>query len=167
MLTQERLKQLLSYDEATGVFTWRVTRTGSATSGSVAGRGSDRGYIQIMVDGRRIYAHRLAWLYVHGNFPPEEIDHINRQKDDNRIANLRPATVAQNQKNRSVNSNNASGRKGIYWYKRDNKWMAQARLNGKRHYLGVFHTAEAAADAYDAFARKHHGEFYYQPGAQK
>lgn len=166
MITQSLLKEALHYDEATGVFTWMAAR-GRASAGHVAGTTCLNGYIRIKVYGRVLFAHRLAWLYVHGEFPPDQLDHINHNKSDNRLSNLRPATRAQNQKNRFANSNSTSGRKGVVWSKKAGLWRSVACLNGKKHHLGYFHDPEAASAAYQEFARKHHGEFYYQPGAQK
>lgn len=162
MLTQERLKELLHYDETTGLFTWLVARQG-VRSCAVAGHLSQNGYIVIRIDGRIHKAHRLAWLYFYGNFPPAEIDHIDRRRANNSITNLRPATSSENKMNAHMQSNNSSGFKGVSWDKRDRKWRAYAGLNGKQKSLGYFATAEAAAESYQAFARQHHGEFYLHP----
>ena len=91
MLTQARLKKLLSYNTDTGEFRWRVTRRGAARAGSVAGCVRHDGYVRIAIDGKRYLAHRLAWLYVHGELVPE-LDHANGVRSDNRLDNLRPAT---------------------------------------------------------------------------
>ena len=161
MLTQERLKELLHYDDATGLFTWRVVNNNRVRVGAVAGSVTGYGYIQIQIDGHRYQSHRLAWLYVHGEIPPDQIDHIDHCKNNNRIENLRLATGCQNQMNRRVSVKNTSGYKGVHFDKNTCKWMASARANGgRRHYLGLFDTAEQASEAYQAFARQHHGEFY-------
>ena len=159
MLTQERLKEQLHYDEATGIFTWRLARQG-VRSGSVAGTVRPNGYIAIKIDRRLYLAHRLAWFYVYGEFPPADIDHINCMKSDNRIVNLRLATSSENQMNVQIQSNNTSGFKGVTWHKKRGKWQAQSKLNGKYRFLGYFPSAEAASEAYQAFAKRHHGEFY-------
>lgn len=147
MLTQERLKELLDYDPGTGVFSWIVDRGGTAKAGSVAGRLNGNTYLQIMVDGKRYCAHRLAWLYVHGEFPPDQLDHINRIRTDNRISNLRPATGTENNQNCSKRSDNTSGVIGVGWHKKCGKWVAHIRLNGRRKHLGLYDTIEEAAAA--------------------
>jgi hypothetical protein len=98
-LTQARLKQLLDYDPETGVFTWRVNRGGAAKAGTRAGCPTPFYYRVIRIGGRSRREHSLAWLYVHGHWPADELDHINRVRDDNRIANLREVTHAENMQN--------------------------------------------------------------------
>jgi hypothetical protein len=140
MLTQERLKQLLHYDPDTGVFTGNLT---NRKVGSV----SDRGYLRLNLQNRLYMAHRIAWLYMTGDFPEREIDHIDGDKLNNRWVNLRPATRKQNMENTSLFSTSTSGYRGVTWYKRNNKWGATAFHNGKRHFAGLFDTAEEAAVA--------------------
>ena len=119
--SQERLKELLNYDPDTGVFTWKVKRHG-VTSGSEAGCIEKYGYRYIKVDGAQYFAHRLAWMYVHGVDPAElQIDHVNQVKDDNKMSNLRLATHQQNQRNNKS--------KGICLHKKSNKWHANIRIN--------------------------------------
>jgi hypothetical protein len=158
MLTQERLKQLLNYDPETGVFTWKEDRRGGAKAGCVAGSYT-RGYREVRIDSRRYLSHRLAWLYIHGSFPVDELDHINRIKSDNRIANLREATHGQQGYNQGRRSNNRSGFKGGCWHKQRRKWLAQIMINGKRKHLGYFSTALEAALAYDKAAIRLFGPF--------
>lgn len=160
MLTQERLKDVLHYDESTGIFTWRVALSRRVRIGDVAGTVTNRGYITIKIDGRLYRAHRIAWLYVHGTFPPDQIDHIDHRRANNSIANLRLATQSENSMNMRLSAKNTSGFKGVSMYKPSGKWMAYAKLGGKQYHLGYFHTAEAASAAYEAFAKQHHGEFY-------
>ena len=136
MITQKELKELLHYDPETGVFMWVVLRQG-VRNGGVAGSMS-YGYIRIKVKGRSYQAHRLAWLSIHGKWPKEQIDHINHIRDDNRIENLREATNQENQRNASMKKNNKSGITGVYWYKRDNKWLAYIMTGGKLINLGYF-----------------------------
>lgn len=155
MVTQSRLKELLDYDPGTGVFTWRVSR-GNAKSGSVAGSKNGQGYLQIMVDGKRYKSHRLAWLYVHGKFPPEHIDHINRARADNRIANLRLATSSENPQNQRKRRNNTSGVVGVHWHKKLGKWQAYIMSNGRGIHLGYYGTIEEAAAARAAAKAKYH-----------
>lgn len=165
MLTQERLKELLHYDPDTGVFTWKVAAGRRVRVGSVAGYHDDKGYIRIGIDGRAYRAHRLAFLYMCGAFPPAEVDHIDHCESNNRWGNLRMATAAENQKNTVMRSKNTSGYKGVVWDKLGGNWRARAALNGRLISLGSYPTAEAASAAYEDFARKHHGEFYHQTRA--
>lgn len=162
-LTQERLKELLSYNHETGVFTWMVTRSWRAEAGTVAGRENiTTGYIEIQIDGHRYKAHRLAWLYVHGEQTSKQIDHVNQNKTDNRIANLRPATRSENKMNVGINKANSSGVKGVS--RKDNKWCAAAQINGKKHWLGRFDDIADDRKAYEDFCKQHYGEFYSNSG---
>lgn len=156
MITQERLKELLDYDPGTGVFTWRIDRTGTAKAGSVAGSLDADGYPQIKVDNRLYKAHRLAWLYIYGELPPHQIDHINRVRTDNRICNLRTATNAENLQNQRKRRNNTSGVIGVSWRKGLSKWQARIMFNGRCIHLGYYKTIEEAAAARAAAKAKLH-----------
>lgn len=145
-LTMGRLRELLDYDAARGVFSWTTTR-GKTSAGSVAGTTRRDGYIQICIDGRLYLAHRLAWMYVHGAWPNAALDHVNRVKPDNRISNLREASKSQNAQNTSLRSTNTSGVKGVYWCARECRWIANIRLNGKQKHIGSYNTVEEAAEA--------------------
>ncbi|WP_054442372.1 HNH endonuclease signature motif containing protein, partial [Enterobacter cloacae] len=111
-INQSTLKELLSYDEKTGVFTW-IKKRQNVVVGRVAGHIDRLGYERITISGKIYLSHRLAWLYVHGYLPEKEIDHINRIRNDNRIANLREATSQLNSLNTGMYKNNTSGSKGI------------------------------------------------------
>lgn len=163
-LTRERLLNVLAYDENTGRFTWRVITNNRMKVGQTAGAMSPRGYIQIMIDRSSYKAHRLAWLYVHGEWPPHHIDHINRNPLDNRIANLRRATNAQNAMNTKLSSNNRSGYKGIWWSARMKKWGAQIGARTRTSscdskHIGYFPTKEAAVAARRIIMGQLYGEF--------
>ncbi len=164
-LTAERLKELLHYDPTTGVFTWRMRRGRSALEGQQAGSiriaryDSGGGYRDIGIDGQLYLAHRLAWLYMTGQWPPAHIDHDNSVRDDNRWDNIRPATVSQNGMNRPAQANNTSGFKGVTHHKRARKWMAQITKDGRHYYLGLYETSEAAHEAYRKAATLLHQEF--------
>ena len=160
MLTQDRLRDVLHYDPDTWVFTWKMPGSGVRV-GSVAGSVMRCGYIIIGIDRAVHLAHRLAFLYVEGSFPSAEVDHIDHCRSNNRWSNLRPATRSDNSKNTRISTRNTSGYKGVSWHSHGSAWVARAMLNGKSHHLGYFPTAEAASEAYEAFARKHHGEFYH------
>lgn len=155
MVTQERLKELLDYDPGTGIFTWRVS-CGTAKAGSVAGTVRPDGYVAIQIDRKPYLAHRLAWLYVHGEFPTDQIDHVNRVRTDNRIENLRLATNAENAQNMSKYRTNTSNVVGVCWNKRGGNWVAFIWLNGKKIHLGLFDTIEEAAAARTAAKAKLH-----------
>lgn len=154
-LTHDQLAELLAYEEATGDFYWKVSR-GRVQQGRKAGSIGTNGYRNIKLLGQDYRAHRLAWFFVHGVWPSKEIDHINRKKDDNRIANLREATRQQNSFNRSHNSNNTSGLRGVSWNTGSRKWLAQIRYGGISHHLGVFDSKEEAHMAYCRARDLHH-----------
>lgn len=155
----ERLREVLDYDPDTGAFTWKVNLTSRARAGKAAGHIRNNGYHAVKIDGRNYMAHRLAWLMTYGKWPDHEIDHINGLRNDNRLSNLRDATRAENGRNLSVRSNNTSGIKGVYWSKRNQRWLAQITVNQKTKYLGIFKDVEKAKEAYSQAAAELHGEF--------
>lgn len=159
MLTLARLRELLAYDPETGVFTWRVNR-GAKRAGDVAGnKNCVLGYVLIGIDYRTYLAHRLAWLYMTGEWPADEVDHWDLDGANNRWVNLREATKGENGANRPAPANNTSGYKGVYWHARAGRWMAQIMKNQRSLYLGLHDTREEAAAAYLAAASKEFGEF--------
>jgi len=136
-LTQERLKELLDYDPETGVFTWLESR-GSVTAGAVAGSRRKDGYRKIKINQKFYLEHRLAWLYVHGKFPLDQIDHINGVKDDNRLDNFREVDHRENQRNTKRHFDNASGVTGVCWNKAAGKWHSRITSATKLENLGYF-----------------------------
>lgn len=152
-VTAERLRELLDYNPATGIFKWRLT-CATRRKGLVAGSRHRGWYWVIRVDKRGYLAHRLAWLYVNGRWPVDQIDHVNGIRFDNRIVNLREATSSQNRQNRKPK---VAGLRGIQ--KSYKKWRARINVNGKCLWLGSFSTQEAAASAYREAAIKHFGKF--------
>lgn len=144
-ITQNKLKELLHYDAKNGKFT-RLTKWGSQQIGDEPGCKSKFGYRYIGVDGKGYTAYRLAWLYVYGEFPKGDIDHINRDPTDDRIENLRSVSHSKNLHN-TFNRNPKSGHKGVYRTK-ENKWQARIRVNYKMHHLGTFATIEEAVNAH-------------------
>ena len=165
MLTQERLKEVLHYNPLTGNFTWKV-RTGQRIKiGDIAGYTNSDGYIQISLDGKKYQAHRLAWLYVTGELPPKQIDHINHDKADNRIANLRCTNQAENCKNATKRKDNNSGVMGVSWYKDRQKWVVNIRVNGKRLHLGYTTDFDIAIAMRKAAERKY--GFHKNHGSEK
>jgi hypothetical protein len=147
ILTQEYLKSIYKYDGETGIFTrlkphprWKV--------GQVAGTDNGSGYIRISINYKQVYAHRLAWLYVHGVMPKKTIDHINGNRSDNRICNLRAITKAENNQNMPMFKTNKSGLTGVHWSKSRNRWVAQISVNNINKRLGRFVSKEEAYNAY-------------------
>lgn len=159
LLTAERLRELLSYDPVTGIFTWRVDRGGNAKRGSVAGSPNSDGYIQIKIDGVLHKAHRLAWLYVHGTWPDEQIDHRIGDRSDNRISELRPADFSENACNRGLRSDNKSGVPGVHWDREAGKWNVRVQKSGKRILVGRFHSLTDAIAARRAYSEFVQGEY--------
>jgi hypothetical protein len=147
MVAINRLRELLNYDPETGVLTWRETRGGNAVKGQMAGTLHINGYTYIVIERKKYMAHRLAWRHVHGEWPEGEVDHINRQKSDNRLTNLRVVDHSTNNKNKYPQSNNTSGCPGVYWSAIRNKWVAQIAINGRTTHLGIFAEYDAAVAA--------------------
>ena len=161
MITQCELKEVLDYNPDTGVFTWKKTVNSHAVVGSVAGNQGCSVYIRITIYKKKYAAHRLAFLYMTGNFPKNSIDHINRIKDDNRWANLRDATYSQNQSNKAKYKTNKSGYKGVVWIKQRKKWRAQISYMHKDIFIGYYTTPQEASEAYNKKAIELSGEFAY------
>jgi hypothetical protein len=175
-LTADQLRELLHYDPDTGLFRWRedidhwraglpagteMRQSQRDTRYIVLGIGttSERRYAYIGIRKAVHRAHRLAWLYVYGEWPARELDHINGDGCDNRIVNLRLATASENMRNRRRRSDNTSGFKGVSWSKRSGRWIAHIGINRKIIHLGLFDTKEAAAAAYAEAAARLHGKF--------
>lgn len=156
MLTQARLHELLSYDPETGVFTRKI-KVGNMPAGSIAGGIRKDGYLQISVDYVRILTHRLAWLYVHGSFPAGDIDHIDGNRQNNAISNLRDVDRATNLQNlkRPKRTNKSTGFLGVTRLG-DDRFMAQITVNKAYRYIGTFSTPEAASEAYLTEKRRVH-----------
>jgi hypothetical protein len=147
-LTHDRLLYLVDYNPLTGVFVNKVSRRKSR-AGQVAGTSHNGGYRLIKVDRKNYLAHRLAWFYVHGKWPDHQIDHINGDKKDNRIANLRQATCSENMQNiRLAQKRSKSGVRGVSWVASRSRWVAQISVGGKQKNLGRFDDIEAAINAY-------------------
>ena len=137
MLTQDRLKELFTYSKESGVFT-RLVSLGNTRTGSIAGHKNADGYLDIVIDKKTYKAHRLAWLYELGRFPFDEIDHIDRIRNNNIFCNLREATRKENLRNNGIRAINTSGFTGIHWRQDTNQWRARINHGGKRVNLGSF-----------------------------
>lgn len=150
-LTAARVREVFTYNPATGDF---------CKAGKPVGYITGPGYVYLSIDGKSRLAHRLAWLYVHGEFPKHQIDHINGVRTDNRIDNLRDVAPRVNNENRRrVRSDNKSSRMtGVSWHVHSAKWRARIWQKGTEHRLGLFDTPEDASAAYlEAKRRLHEG----------
>ena len=146
----------LDFDLKSGIIRWKTQRSRNIKPGQIAGNISKVGYRSIKIDGKSYLAHRLVWLFAAGDWPKGDLDHINGDKLDNRISNLREANKSQNGANKHAIR---SGLKGCCWNRGNNKWQASIRKNGKRTFLGYFDTEQEAHDAYCSAALIYHGEF--------
>lgn len=162
MITQAELKQLMTYDPGTGLFTNLVTRHGRAKAGDAVGSPHITGYVSTMIAGRNYLVHRLAWLYVMGSFPPHDIDHADGDRANNRWANLRAATRAENCQNAVRRSDNNSGITGVRAV--GARWRAMISVRGRHIHLGYFDTL-AEAEAARLTAKAQHHEFQPVPRA--
>lgn len=161
-LSQETLKEFLDYSPETGIFIWKKRSALATKIGTVAGNLNALGYIRIRFLRHGWMAHRLAWLFVHGEMPLDQIDHIDCDKSNNKIGNLRQASTSENLRNRKKSPRNTSGFKGVTWHKLNNKWLVACRVNGVKVHLGYYKDPEEASKVYLAFAKKCHGEFFHE-----
>lgn len=157
--TVEDLRSRLHYNQDTGLFTWIKPLCSIRKPGDVAGSTKHKdGYAEIGIFGKLFLSHRLAWFYVHGAWPDGQVDHINGDRLDNRISNLRIATHGQNRANSRAGKNNLLGVKGVF-KTRSGKFVAQIRAGKKQRHIGTFLTVKEASEAYRKAAEKYHGEF--------
>jgi hypothetical protein len=157
----EELRELLHYEPDTGLFRWKVTRSGMAEINSIAGSLNNCGYIQIMINYKRMMSHRLAWAFYYNQDPGSmQIDHIDGSKSNNKIVNLRLAGPGPNKAYAGPQKRNKLGVKGVcYW---NGKFKAQICKNGKNYCLGHYDTIEEASNVYWAAAEELFGEFAYE-----
>ena len=158
-LTQQRLKELLEYDEDTGEFTWLISLSNRGVIGQAVGSTRDDDYRVTSIYGKPYLMHRLAFLYMTGEFPKLWIDHINKDPSDNRWINLRECSPSQNNHNRALQRQNNSGYKGIGWLPKIQKWRARITINGKEIHLGVYIDIRDAINNWNKAAVEHHKEF--------
>ena len=158
MITQKQLKELVKYEPETGIFTRIKWNGGKSLPGQVVGTKTE-GYIKFSVGNKMQYAHRMAWLYVYGEMPKYRIDHINGDKSDNRIMNLRIATHGENLQNVRIRKNNTSGKIGVYWHKTRQKWHVRITINKRVISLGMYDDFNTAVDM------RRYGELMHHPFA--
>ena len=159
MITQEELKAQVEYNADTGVFTWKVRNSNRIKIGDEAGNHHNSGYIEMQLLGKRYLAHRLAWIYVHG-YTPELIDHIDGNRLNNKISNLREATYAENAYNSKLRSDNKSGVRCVSWDKKRQSWEVRVKINGKLKHFGNYKDLDEAAKVADKIRKEHHNIFY-------
>jgi hypothetical protein len=146
-LTVERVRELFTYDAETGLFTRVIRSAANAPAGSVAGGPSGYGYWRVSIDGERYQAHRLAWFYTHGGWPSADIDHINGDRSDNRLANLRDVSRTVNNQNRKTAKRGT--KVGLLGVTRNGSgYMSQIKIDGAYKYLGTYRTPVEAHEAY-------------------
>ena len=154
-MNQVILKEYLDYSPESGVFRWKKNVSSQKRAGDIAGSKHTQGYIHIMIEGKRYLAHRLAWMYQTGDWPKQSVDHINGVKSDNRWANLRDVSHAENLQNRvGPQKDNKIGVLGVVM--RRGKITAQIKVNGESKRLGTFATVEQAHQAYREAKAKYH-----------
>ena len=157
MITASRLKELIEYCPNTGLMIWKKDNSNPnrIKAGSFVGTVTKKGYVNVQIDKKMYKAHRLAWLYVYGEMPSKQIDHINGVRSDNRISNLREANNLQNSHNRRKPNNvSTTGFLGVV--KKKDRFQSRINVNGKRFHLGCFDTAEEAYAAYVSAKRIYH-----------
>ena len=159
-MSPERLRELLHYNPSTGVFTRKVRTAQVSRVGDVAGSLGNRGHIIIELCARRYQASILAWVYMTGRWPADEIDHKDCDPANNRWDNLREATSQQNKGNRRRSvSKKYDSPKGVFWDKNRQKWLAAIGVNGRFKNLGRYADMQEAQAAYERAAKEHFGEF--------
>ena len=159
MLTQAKVKEYLKYED--GHLWWKKKShpMSRVTMGNRAGKHTPKGYIVVTLLGRNYLEHRLIWLYHCGEWPEDQLDHINGVRDDNRIENLRQVTNQQNQFNKKSANGSSSQYKGVYWNKNSGKWHSRCQTRGSNKHLGFFDCELEAAKAYDDYAKSLHGAY--------
>ncbi|KAB0988745.1 HNH endonuclease [Cronobacter sakazakii] len=158
-ISQDQLKDSFHFRNDIGRFIWKVAK-GWVKPGRIAGTLNEaNGYRYIKLNGVHYLEHRMVWLFTHGRLPKGEIDHINGDKQDNRIENLRECTRSQNEINKGLSSTNTSGCKGVSWHAQSKKWRARIKVNKKEIHLGTFECKADAEMAYRSFLERTHGDF--------
>ena len=159
MLTQSKLKEIIEYDPLTGIIIYKKTLSNRIKVGEEVNGISDRGYKRCQIEGKRYQCHDLAWLYMTGEFPKNQIDHIDCNPENLKFINLRESTQMQNCCNRSIGKNNSSGIKGVKWHKSSGKWYVSIDSNYKRIYIGSYDYIKDAEIAVKKARLEIHKEF--------
>lgn len=146
------------YNESNGNFYWRTNKSKRIRAGDLAGYTNEDGYKFIRIDNKLYREHRLAWIYMYGEFSGE-IDHIDNNPSNNKIENLRVCTSSQNKQNMRKRKDNTSGVKGLHWYKAYNKWQVNLTVNGKTKFYGYYSDFFEACCVIHSNRNKIHGEF--------
>ena len=154
-ISQTRMQELFEYRNGE---LYRKVAIKNTKIGDKAGSAHTEGYLQIGIDGKTYKLHRVIFL-MHYGYLPDEVDHKDTDPSNNKIENLRPASRANNAKNRAIGKNNTSGYKGVSWSKAANKWKVEVSVNGKRKYIGVFKDLEQANLIAQKVRIKYHGAF--------
>jgi hypothetical protein len=163
-LTANRVRELFNYDPKTGVLTRKIRSGRKTRVGQIVGFLQNYGYLMVGIDYREYLVHRVIFLWFHGRWPHSQIDHINHNRTDNRIENLREATHRENGVNQKLSKNNTSGHNGVYWNKQVKKWQAYITVEGKARYLGIFEDIKDAISARKRADIKH--EFHENHGSK-
>lgn len=164
----DTVREYLNYSPDTGEFTWKKVSSDKSKVGARAGRPrSENGYWLVTLKGKTYYAHRLAWLHVYGAMPNKHIDHVNGDKGDNRIANLRLASQSDNCANIRAKRDNTSGVKNVHWCNTKRRWVAKVKHKGKTHHAGSFRDYQSAVSAAESARLDVHGEFASQLGCER
>lgn len=158
-LTQSKIHSLFEYRED-GNLLWKVSSTNRVRIGDIVGYLNIAGYHRVQIDRKKYFLHRLIYMYHHGSLTPGmDIDHIDGNKSNNRIENLREITHSQNLMNAKINKNSKTGVKGVYFSKKAKKYQTQLVINGKNTYLGTYSTLEEAEKVMKEAREKYHGEY--------
>ena len=157
--TPGQLREFLEYDPDTGLLRWKeAAACRMRKAGAIAGSLRPTGYLNLHIRGKNVLAHRAAWAVHFDAWPEGLLDHINGKRSDNRLANLRPTTIAQNAANSGPRSNNKAGIKGVF-RTQSGRWKASIRVGGRNVHLGLYGSPLEAGAAYQAAAKQAFGEF--------
>jgi hypothetical protein len=165
MLTADHLREIIHYDPETGVFTWRIRPSQRTFAGDVTGVAVRKdGYCSVKIGRQSYKAHRLAWLYMTGEWPEHEVDHRDRNRANNVWRNLRAATKKQNQENRTPRRDSSSGVTGVLWSNRDQAWRATIVIEGRKRHIGTRKVLSEAVALRAAASRQHHTHSEHNEG---